>query len=71
MRLIPLLNKTNNSALIGAMKLGKETIFAQSDGGLQIIVSQKNSEGIETDIPVIYERAYYELALEVYYPFSN
>ena len=52
------------SALVGAMRLGKETIFAQTDGGLQIIIPRKDDEGNEIDDEVIYERAYYKLALE-------
>jgi hypothetical protein len=52
-------------ALVGAMKLGKETIFAQTDGGLQIVIPRKDDEGNETNDKVIYERAYYALAFEV------
>ena len=52
-------------ALVGAMKLGKETIFAQTDGGLQIVIPRKDDEGNETTDKVIYERAYYALAFEV------
>jgi len=48
------------------MKLGKERVFAQTDGGLQIFIPRKDSDGFETDEKVIFERAYYELALEVY-----
>ena len=47
------------------MRLGKETIFAQTDGGLQIVIPRKDDKGNEIDDEVIYERAYYELALEV------
>ena len=47
------------------MKLGKETIFAQTDGGLQIVIPRKDDKGNEIDDEVIYERAYYKLALEV------
>ena len=50
------------------MRLGKETIFAQTDGGLQIIIPRKDDEGNEIDDEVIYERAYYKLALEVNCP---
>ena len=57
---------TDISALTGSMRLGKERIFAQTDGGLQIVIPRKDEEGKETDEQVIYERAYYELALEVY-----
>ena len=50
------------------MKFGKETIFAQTDGGLQIVIPRKDDEGNEIDDEVIYERAYYKLALEVNCP---
>jgi hypothetical protein len=50
---------------VGAMRLGKETIFAQTDGGLQIVIPRKDDDGNEINDEVIYERAYYELALEV------
>lgn len=47
------------------MRFGKETIFAQTDGGLQIVIPRKDDKGNEIDEEVIYERAYYKLALEV------
>jgi hypothetical protein len=47
------------------MRLGKETIFAQTDGGLQIVIPRKDDEGNDTTDEVVYERAYYALALEV------
>jgi hypothetical protein len=47
------------------MRFGKETIFAQTDGGLQIVIPRKDDKGNEIDDEVIYERAYYKLALEV------
>ena len=50
-------------ALIGAMRLGKDTVFAQTDGGLQIVIPRKGDDGIELDDEIVYERAYYELAL--------
>ena len=40
-------------------------VFAQTDGGLQIMIPRKDDAGNETEDYVIYERAYYELALEV------
>src|SRR5437762_13506181 len=55
-------------ALIGAMRLGKDTVFAQTDGGLQIVIPRKGDDGKELDEEIIYERAYYELALEVTLP---
>jgi len=51
--------------LVGATRLAAETVFAQTDGGLQIFIPRKDGEGNETDEHVIYDRAYYELALEV------
>lgn len=53
------------SALIGSMKLGKERIFSLTDGGLQIVIPLKDENGLETDTEVIYDRAYYEMGLEV------
>jgi hypothetical protein len=57
-------------ALIGAMRLGKDTVFAQTDGGLQIVIPRKGDDGNELDDEIVYERAYYELALEVTLFFS-
>ena len=53
------------SPLEGALRLGKEQIVAKCDGGLQIIVARKDDQGNETSQEVIYDRAYYQLALEV------
>jgi len=47
------------------MKLGKERIFSLTDGGLQIVIPLKDENGLETDTEVIYDRAYYEMGLEV------
>jgi hypothetical protein len=48
------------------MLLGNERVFARTDGGLQIEISRKDSEGNELGQTVTWERAYYELALEVF-----
>ena len=47
------------------MKLGDERMFAQTDGGLRILISRKTPTGEETGEMIVYERAYYELAFEV------
>jgi hypothetical protein len=52
------------------MRLGKDTVFAQTDGGLQIVIPRKDDDGNELDEEIVYERAYYELALEVTLLFS-
>jgi hypothetical protein len=55
---------TNSSSLVGSMRIGKNIVFAETDGGLQIMIPAKDEEGKETDDPMRYERTYYELALE-------
>jgi hypothetical protein len=55
-------------ALIGTMRLGKDTVFAQTDGGLQIFIPRKGDDGNELDEEIVYDRTYYELALEVTLP---
>jgi len=63
-RLFP--TRTDNSRpLEGSLRLGKDQIVAKSDGGLQIMIARRDENGNETKEEVVYERAYYQLALEV------
>lgn len=47
------------------MKLGPDRITAKTDGGLQILIAMKDEQGNELEDEVIWERSFYELALEV------
>ena len=58
-----------SSSLEATLKLGKDQIVAKSDGGLQITIAARDDEGNETSQEVIYERAYYQLTLEVNHRF--
>ena len=40
-------------------------MFAQTAGGLRILISRKTPTGEETGEMIVYKRAYYELAFEV------
>ena len=55
----------NSRPLEGSLRLGKDQIVAKSDGGLQIMIARRDENGNETTEEVVYERAYYQLALEV------
>jgi len=66
-RLFPTLTD-NSRPLEGSLRLGKDQIVAKSDGGLQIMIARRDENGNETKEEVVYERAYYQLALEVTSP---
>ena len=53
------------------MTVGKDRVWAKTDGGLQIMIPKRDYNGNETEEQVIYNRAYYKLALEVLHPFSQ
>jgi hypothetical protein len=58
------------SPLEASLRLGKDQIVAKSDGGVQIIIAGRDENGNETSQEVIYERAYYQLAIEVTPPMT-
>jgi hypothetical protein len=49
------------SALAAEIKLGPERIGARTDGGLQILLPLEGNH-------IMWDRSYYEVALEVYPP---